>query len=213
MTTGTAHLMRRVAFAGLDRLPVADLRPEAGPACAAFVERGLRTTADAAGWLRELPYGRNASTGPMAVFTDGVGTCTTKHAAYLTAAAELDLDASLVWGVYALDASVVTGVRAILDRHGLPFVPMIHCFIATPSLGSAAFMDLTEGNCTGKNLQIIDYLKLVDARVGADTTATLATVAAELSERDPRFRGTPPQRILEAQAECRAMMTAACAVR
>ncbi len=211
MTADTGH---RVTFAGVDRLPVADLRRQAGPACAAFLERGLRTTADAARWLRELPYGHNASSGPMAVFADGVGTCTTKHAAYLTAAAELGLDASLVWGVYALDESVVTGVGAVLARRALPFVPMIHCFIAVPGRGgSAAFVDLTEGNCTGKNLQIVDYLELVDARVGADTTATLTAVAAELSRCDPRFRGTPPERVMAALAECRTTMAAACARR
>ncbi len=212
MTIAADDRTRRVTFSGLERLPMAEIRAEVGPVCAAFAGRGLRTTADAARWLRDLPYGRNVSAGELAVFTDGVGTCTTKHAAYLTAAAELGLDASLVWGVYALDASVVTGVGAILDRHGLPFVPMIHCFIAAPNLGSVAFVDLTEGNCTGKNLQIIDYLRLVDARVGADTTVTLTTVAAELCEGDPRFRGIAPEGIIAVLAECRVAMAAACAV-
>jgi hypothetical protein len=50
--------------------------------------------------------------------------------------------------------AIVTGTQAITATYGLPYIPMVHCFLA----GKGCRVDLTEGNRNGKNTPIDDYL-------------------------------------------------------
>ena len=51
---------------------------------------------------------------------------------------------------------IVTGTNEILEKYGLPYVPMVHCFLAYEN----SRVDLTEGNNNGKNRSIEDFLHI-----------------------------------------------------
>ena len=61
-------------------------------------------------------------------------------------------------GFYRLNDTIVTGINDIIHPYSLSFIPQIHCFLeyASPDGGSYR-VDLTEGNCNGKNKTIEDY--------------------------------------------------------
>ena len=61
-------------------------------------------------------------------------------------------------GIYAMTEELVTGTRAILERHRLPYLPMVHCFLGY----RGHRVDLTEGNCNGKNGPIDAFLHTVE---------------------------------------------------
>jgi hypothetical protein len=58
------------------------------------------------------------------------------------------------WGIYAMNEEIVTGANHILEKYHLPYLPMIHCFLANDSYR----IDLTEGNKNGKNRSIEEFL-------------------------------------------------------
>ncbi|MCK7515680.1 MAG: hypothetical protein MZV70_74685 [Desulfobacterales bacterium] len=90
----------------------------------------------------------------MILFKEKMGTCTTKHAVIATLAAELGLPITRGVGIYAMTEAIVTGTDKILAEYGLPYVPMIHCFLEYGNYR----VDLTEGNRNGKNRPIDDFL-------------------------------------------------------
>ena len=120
-----------------------------------FLSLGIRTFQAACRHVHELPYGYNSDRDNlMILFKEKMGTCTTKHAVIATLAAELDLPVKKNIGIYAMTESIVTGTDSILNTYGLPFVPMIHCFLSDGDHR----VDLTEGNANGKNRSIDDFL-------------------------------------------------------
>jgi len=88
------------------------------------------------------------------VFKEKLGSCTTKHAVIATLAAELGLPIKKNVGIYAMTEEIVTGAGKIVDKYGLPYVPMLHCFLVSGDHKA----DLTEGNNNGKNRAIDDFL-------------------------------------------------------
>jgi hypothetical protein len=144
----------RVVMQPIDHLPEAVLRADAGPVSATFLERGIATFHGACAWVQALPYGCNTDTyRAMGLFDDGRGTCVTKHGVIAKLGAECGLDIQKNLGFYRLDETIVTGVADVLRPHGLTFVPTAHCFLESGSV----HVDLTEGNCTGKNILIEEY--------------------------------------------------------
>lgn len=130
-----------------------------------FLQRGLTTFHDACRWVKALPYGANSSSeDSLILLEEGYGNCTTKHGAIARLAAAHDLPISKHLGFYRLNDDIVTGVSAILQPHGLGFIPQSHCFL---SYGDYR-VDLTEGNCNGKNKTIEEYDFI--ARVKPDLT-------------------------------------------
>ncbi|WP_319407937.1 hypothetical protein [uncultured Desulfosarcina sp.] len=120
-----------------------------------FLSIGLETFLAACRYVYELPYGYNADRDDlMSLFKENKGTCTTKHAVIATLAAELNLPVEKNIGIYAMTESIVTGTDSILEKFGLPYVPMIHCFLTDGDHQ----VDLTEGNANGKNRSIDDFL-------------------------------------------------------
>ena len=111
-----------------------DLLPEkkicgTGPVAAAFQERGIQRFQAACEYVHRLPYGYNSDRDDvMVLFKEGKGSCTTKHAVIATLASEIGLSVVKRIGIYAMTESLVTGTEAILERYGLPYVPMVHCF-------------------------------------------------------------------------------------
>lgn len=119
-----------------------------------FLQRGLQTFHEACRWTKDLPYGPNSSTNDsLILFEEGHGTCTTKHGAIARLAQEHNLPIHKHLGFYRLNDEIVTGVNALLEPYGLDFIPQIHCFLVYENCR----VDLTEGNCNGKNKTIEDY--------------------------------------------------------
>ncbi|MDA0266101.1 MAG: hypothetical protein O2890_14740 [Cyanobacteria bacterium] len=134
-------------------LPNVDLRPN-GPMAERFLQAGLTTFHDACHWVKALPYGANThSEDSLILFEEGYGNCTTKHGAIARLAQAHGLPVHKHLGFYRLNDDIVTGVNAMLAPHGLDFIPQIHCFLVYEDYR----VDLTEGNCNGKNQTIEDY--------------------------------------------------------
>ncbi|NNG02378.1 MAG: hypothetical protein HKM93_23595 [Desulfobacteraceae bacterium] len=126
-----------------------------GKIAALFSNREIHTFREACRFVHELPYGYNSDRDDLTIiFGDKMGTCTTKHAIIATLAAELGLPVVKHIGIYAMTESIVTGTGRILNRFGLPHLPMVHCFL----FNDGHRVDLTEGNNNGKNRSIDDFL-------------------------------------------------------
>jgi len=137
----------------IDVLPNVALRPD-GAIADKFLQQGLRTFHEACRWTQNLPYGANSNNeNSLILFEEKRGTCTTKHGAIARLAAEHGLPIYTTLGFYRLTAEIVTGVSRILAAQGLEFIPQIHCFLAY----EGCRVDLTAGNCNGKNKTIEDY--------------------------------------------------------
>ena len=96
-----------------------------------FAALGLGDYRGAAGHVRSLPYGRTSDRSDCRlVLEEGRGTCSTKHALLAELARENGRPVSLVLGVYEMDETNTPGVGAVLEEHGLPFVPEAHCYLA-----------------------------------------------------------------------------------
>ena len=135
-------------------LPDSPLRQD-GPISGQFKTLGIETFLAACRYVHALPYGYNADRDDlMILFKEKMGTCTTKHAVIATLAEELNLPVEKNIGIYAMTEALVSGTDAILERYGLPYVPMIHCFLAHGDHR----VDLTEGNHNGKNGPIDVFL-------------------------------------------------------
>lgn len=115
---------------GIEGLPSFAL-DAAPPLGRRFVALGLGDYRGAAGHVRSLPYGRNSDRSDWRlVLEEGRGTCSTKHALLAELAWENAHPVSLVLGVYEMDEANTPGVGAVLEMHGLPFVPEAHCYLA-----------------------------------------------------------------------------------
>ncbi|MBD2231664.1 hypothetical protein [Phormidium tenue] len=125
-----------------------------GPIAEKFLQQGLKTFHEACRWTKKLPYAANSnSENSLILFEEGYGSCTAKHGAIARLAQEHSLPVHKNLGFYRLDDEIVTGVNALLQPYGLDFIPQIHCFLVYED----CWVDLTEGNCNGKNKTIEDY--------------------------------------------------------
>ncbi len=119
-----------------------------------YRQHGLKTFHEACQWTQALPYGPNSNNeDSLILFEEGHGTCTTKHGAIARLAQEHNLPIHKHLGFYRLNDEIVTGVNALLAPYGLDFIPQIHCFLVYENCR----VDLTAGNCNGKNKTIEDY--------------------------------------------------------
>jgi hypothetical protein len=145
-------------------LPEATLR-SGQPVSDEFLRRGVISFREACQWVKDLSYGSNTPTGgAFVLFADGQGTCFTKHGTIARLARELELEVHKNLGFYRLTDDIVTGAGTILRRHGLGFVPTMHCFLESGTFR----VDLTEGNRTGKNRDIDEFDFVV--RVAPDSS-------------------------------------------
>jgi hypothetical protein len=139
---------------------------DSGAMAKKFLELGVSGFRAACDYLRQLPYGYNSDRDdPMIAFKEKMGTCTTKHAVAATLAIELNLPVAKHIGIYAMTETIVENAGEILIRFGMPYVPMVHCFLQYESHR----VDLTEGNRNGKKCAIDDFL--FTAAVAPDISA------------------------------------------
>jgi hypothetical protein len=172
-----------------------------GPVSAEFRRRDIATFQAACGFVHRLPYGYNSDRDDLfMLFKEGKGSCTTKHAVIATLAEEIGLPVGKSIGVYAMTDRIVTGTQAILETYGLPFIPMVHCFLA----GGGLRVDLTQGNANGKNTAIDDFLytETVIPNISAKAEYLLfRRVAADLIHRHAALRGVALKTLLHAREE------------
>jgi len=174
---------------------------EAGPITKTFLSLGIRSFQEACRYVHELPYGYNSDRDDlMILFQEKMGTCTTKHAVIATLAAELGLPITRGVGIYAMTEAIVTGTDKILAEYGLPYVPMIHCFLEYGNYR----VDLTEGNRNGKNRPINDFLYTdrVAATISAKDEYMIyrKALSGVILKRD-ELKGADIKRILHAREE------------
>jgi hypothetical protein len=73
-------------------------------------------------------------------------------------AQENDIPINKCIGFYKLNDQIITSVDKIISRYDLDYIPQIHCFLKF----SGKYLDLTEGNCNGKNKIIDEYDFIID---------------------------------------------------
>ncbi|XZF14137.1 hypothetical protein ACTHGU_20355 [Chitinophagaceae bacterium MMS25-I14] len=102
-----------------------------GPVSAAFRERNIYNFKDAAGFICMLPYGRNPDkTQLLTVFSDGCGTCSTKHALLKLLADENSKnEVQLILGIFKMSAENTPPVAETLKNAGLTYIPEAHNYM------------------------------------------------------------------------------------
>ena len=173
----------------------------AGPVSMRFLRLGIKSFQEACRWVHALPYGYNSDRDDlMILFKEKMGTCTTKHAVIATLAAELGLPVTRGVGIYAMTEAIVTGTDKILAECSLPYVPMIHCFL---EFGNCR-VDLTEGNCNGKNRPIDNFLytdRVAAAISAKDEYMIYRRALSEVILKRDELKGADIKRILHAREE------------
>jgi hypothetical protein len=173
----------------------------AGPVSKAFMDLGIRSFQEACQYVHGLPYGYNSDRDElMILFKEKMGTCTTKHAVIASLAAELGLPITRGVAVYPMTEAIVTGSDKILAEYGLPYVPMIHCFLEYGGYR----VDLTEGNRNGKNRPIDDFLYTdsVEAAISAkDEYMIYRKALSDVILKRDELKGVDIKRILHAREE------------
>lgn len=128
-----------------------------GPIARIFLGMRIQSFVHACRYVHEIPYGYNSNRDDlMILFKENKGSCTTKHAVIATLATEVGIAVNKYIGIYPMTETIVTGAQAILDRHNLPYVPMVHCFLV---YGDHR-VDLSQGNRNGKNGPIDEFLHM-----------------------------------------------------
>jgi hypothetical protein len=80
--------------------------------------------------MHRLSYGRNSDRADyILIFTEGCGTCSTKHAALATLCGENGIDAQLQVAICQLDTDLDPNVASLLDELGVGFFPEAHCYL------------------------------------------------------------------------------------
>jgi hypothetical protein len=185
----------------MDKIDVFPNAPIAGEGLVAgeFKRLGIDRFHDACRYVHQLPYGYNSDRDDLLIlFKEGFGSCTTKHAVIATLAKELSLPVVKNIGVYAMTEKIVTGTEDVLREFGLPYLPMVHCFLAYDDFR----VDLTEGNRNGKNCAINAFLftgQVVPNISAKDEYLLYRKVLKEHILVRPEFEGTDIKRVLQAR--------------
>ena len=120
-----------------------------------FLSLGIDRVHSACGYVHQLPYGYNTDRDDiMILFKENMGSCTTKHSVIATLAEELGLPIFKSIGIYAMTGDIVAGAGEISEKFGLPYIPMLHCFLEYDQYR----IDLTQGNHNGKKRAIENFL-------------------------------------------------------
>jgi len=102
----------------------------AGYVTAEMKTAGVENFRAAGRYLHSLPYGRNTDRANFRlVFSEGRGTCSTKHALLAELAREQGLPVTLTLGIYRMHERNTPGVGVILTHYGLSFIPEAHCYL------------------------------------------------------------------------------------
>src|SRR5262245_28840900 len=102
-----------------------------GPLSAAVQALGLESFADAAEFIRVLPYGRVADDGDQtAILRARAGTCSSKHRFLARLAHECGRhDILLTVGLYEMSERNTPGIGSVLAAAGVDVIPEAHCYL------------------------------------------------------------------------------------
>jgi hypothetical protein len=97
----------------------------------ACLSRDLNSFYQAIDFIQHLPYGRNPDkTSLITVFTDGCGTCSTKHALLSELAKEQAQEGiQLITGLYCMNGKNTPAVAKTLRQHEIDLIPEAHCYL------------------------------------------------------------------------------------
>lgn len=102
----------------------------AGAISVAFRQQRLNSFSEVIEWTHQLPYGRNLDRADyMLIFTEGCGTCSTKHAALAALCHENGIEAQHQVAICQLDTDLDPNVASFLDALGVDFFPEAHCYL------------------------------------------------------------------------------------
>lgn len=103
---------------------------ECGSVSAAFRKHGVDHFSEALEWTHQLPYSRNSDRADYTlIFSEGCGTCSTKHAALAALCRENGIEAQLQVAICKLDTELDPNVASFLDELGVGFFPEAHCYL------------------------------------------------------------------------------------
>ncbi|MBY9006906.1 MAG: hypothetical protein KGD63_09115 [Candidatus Lokiarchaeota archaeon] len=137
-----------------DHLPKEKIKP-LGIISKKFIELGIGSFSDACNFVHNKKYGYNTNYDDKLIFfKEKMGTCTTKHAIIAGLAEELNIPLYKYIGIYRFTKEISKGTDEILKKYGLPYVPMVHCFLVFKDYK----FDLTEGNKNGKKKSIDNFI-------------------------------------------------------
>ena len=160
-----------------------------------FAAMGISDYVEAARHVRSLPYGRNADRSDWRlVLEEGRGTCSTKHALLAELARENGLPVSLMLGVYEMDGANTPGVGAVLEHHGLPFIPEAHCYLAH----DGRRVDLTREGAGDGPEAFLHEEEIEPSQIGAYKVGAHRGFVRRWAE----DRGLDPERVWHAREEC-----------
>lgn len=177
-----------------------------------FLQQGIHSFQSACREVKAMPYGSNSdSTQSKLLFAENQGTCSTKHGAIAHLAKELNLPIHKNLGFYRLNDTIVTGVKDIIEPHGLDYIPQIHCFLGYENYR----IDLTEGNCNGKNQTIDDYDFIVPVQPDPSSEEKLDCYLSTLRqyfEFAPELKAIGEEKVLELLEACDRQVTYQCSI-
>lgn len=96
-----------------------------------FLERGITDFFGACSLITLLPYKRNSNKEDLStVFSDGYGTCSTKHALLKQLAIENNRhEVKLILCLLKMKGTNTPAVKNTLEKHGLAFIPEAHNYL------------------------------------------------------------------------------------
>jgi phosphopantetheinyl transferase (holo-ACP synthase) len=97
-----------------------------------FTKRRINSFKEACLYIRQLPYKRNLDKLNLAtVFTDGFGTCSTKHALLKQLATENGQEGvKLKLGIFKMDGYNTPKIKHVIEKSKLPFIPEAHNYLS-----------------------------------------------------------------------------------
>ncbi|MBD3214836.1 MAG: hypothetical protein GF311_19650 [Candidatus Lokiarchaeota archaeon] len=137
-----------------DNLPDKKIVPK-GEMSEKFLSLGIDSFKKACLYVHEQEYGYNSDySDHMIFFKEGKGSCTSKHAVIAALADELGIPIYKKVAIYELTEEITDGARKVIEKYGIPYIPMQHCFLVYEDYR----FDLTEGNNNGKKTSIDEFI-------------------------------------------------------
>ncbi|MGK4568046.1 hypothetical protein [Flavobacterium sp. 3HN19-14] len=136
-----------------------------------ILEKGIATFSEAIQYVKNLPYGRNASrTDFSLVISENKGSCSTKHAFLKSLADENKVpDVMLFIGIYQMNGTNTPKTAKILSENNIDFIPEAHCYLKIKN----DYLDLTSPTACFDNIKsvileeiTIDPLQVGDFKIG-----------------------------------------------
>ena len=96
-----------------------------------FKEAEIEYWGQAIEFVKKLPYGRNKDRADFSlVLKEKKGTCSSKHALLKLLADENEIpNVKLILGVYRMNINNTDGIKEVLDKYDLDYIPEAHCYL------------------------------------------------------------------------------------